>query len=160
MVAERLAAVRRQVEEAIRKSGRSDSPRIVAVSKTHPVEAIAEAYAAGHRIFGENRLQELESKVPALPGDIEWHMVGALQSRKARAASQLAAVLHGVDRLKLVQRLDPTGAVVLVQVNIAREQQKAGAAVDAVAPLVEALVDATVNVVGLMEIPPLPDVEE
>jgi len=160
MVAERLAAVRRHVEEAVRKSGRSDSPRIVAVTKTHPVEVIAEAYAAGHRIFGENRFQELESKVPALPGDIEWHMVGALQSRKARAASQLAAVLHGVDRLKLVERLDPAGAAVLVQVNIAREQQKAGAAVDAVAPLVEALVNATVNVVGLMEIPPLPDTGE
>ncbi len=160
MVAERLAAVRGHVEEALRKAGRSDIPRIVAVSKTHSVEVIAEAYAAGHRIFGENRLQELESKVPALPGDIEWHMVGALQSRKARAASQLAAMLHGVDRLKLVERLDPSGAAVLVQVNIAREQQKAGAAVDAVAPLVEALVEATVNVVGLMEIPPQPDAGE
>jgi PLP dependent protein len=160
MVTERLAAVHQKIEEAVRRSGRSDAPKLVAVSKTHPVATIARAYDEGQRVFGENRLQELEVKVPDLPDDIEWHLVGALQSRKARTASRVAAVLHGVDRLKLVERLDPAGADVLVQVNIAHEQQKAGASVDAVAPLVAALIDASVNVVGLMEIPPQPKVGE
>lgn len=160
MVTERLAAVHQKIEDAVRRSGRSDVPKLVAVSKTHPVAVIARAYDAGQRVFGENRLQELEAKVPALPDDIEWHLVGALQSRKARAASRVAAVLHGIDRQKLIDRLDPAGADVLVQVNIAAEQQKAGASVDVVAPLVAALIGASVNVVGLMEIPPQPEVGE
>ncbi|VAW08233.1 UPF0001 protein YggS [hydrothermal vent metagenome] len=160
MVAERLTTVHRRVDDAARRAGRSDRPVVVAVSKTHPAALVLEAYAAGHRVFGENRLQELQTKAPLLPDDIEWHLVGALQSRKARAASQIASMLHGVDRLKLVDRLDPCGASVLVQVNLAGEQQKAGASVDAVAPLVEALVAASVPVVGLMQIPPQPKAGE
>lgn len=116
---------------------------------------IAGPIAAGQRVFGENRLQELEAKTPLLPTDIEWHLVGSIQSRKARRASLAASVLHGVDRTKLVSLLVAEGATVLVQVNIAGEDQKSGANPRDVEDLIAALTEAGVTVAGLMQIPPV-----
>ena len=105
--AERLAGVRARVERAAREAGRApETVRVLAVSKTFPAEAIREAYRAGARCFGENKIQELEAKKPLLPADIEWHFIGHLQSNKAAKAVELADWIHSVDSLKLLHKLD------------------------------------------------------
>ena len=155
VISQRLETVHSVMDAALTRAKRSDAIKLVAVSKTFSVDTISDAYAAGQRVFGENRLQELEAKTPLLPTDIEWHLVGSIQSRKARRASLAASVLHGVDRTKLVSLLVAEGATVLVQVNIAGEDQKSGANPRDVEDLIAALTEAGVTVAGLMQIPPV-----
>ena len=105
-LSERLAAVRERISCALRKAGRAeDSARLVAVSKTFPAEAVASAREAGQFLFGENRVQELATKVPVLPQDIEWHLIGHLQANKVRAAVNLATWIHSVDTADLLRRI-------------------------------------------------------
>ncbi len=105
---------------------------IIAVSKRKPVEDIMQAYEAGHRIFGENRVQELIEKQPLLPGDINWHMIGHLQTNKVKYIAGFVDMIHSVDSLKLAlaidREADKTGRVipVLLQVHIADEESKFG----------------------------------
>ncbi len=105
---------------------------IIAVSKRKPVEDIMQAYEAGHRIFGENRVQELIEKQALLPGDINWHMVGHLQTNKVKYIAGFVDMIHSVDSLKLAlaidREADKTGRVipVLLQVHIADEESKFG----------------------------------
>ena len=105
---------------------------IIAVSKRKPVEDIMQAYKAGHRIFGENRVQELIEKQPLLPGDINWHMIGHLQTNKVKYIAGFVDMIHSVDSLKLAlaidREADRTGRVipVLLQVHIADEESKFG----------------------------------
>ena len=105
---------------------------IIAVSKRKPVEDIMQAYQAGHRIFGENRVQELIEKQPLLPGDINWHMIGHLQTNKVKYIAGFVDMIHSVDSLKLAlaidREADKTGRVipVLLQVHIADEESKFG----------------------------------
>ena len=105
---------------------------LIAVSKTKPPVMIMEAYNHGHKDFGENKVQELISKHPLLPADIRWHMIGHLQSRKARQALELADLIHSVDSAKLATRLarmaEEDGRVVhvLAQVNTSGEAAKSG----------------------------------
>jgi pyridoxal phosphate enzyme (YggS family) len=106
--------------------------KLVAVSKTKPVETIMEAYHAGHRIFGENRVQELVDKYEALPKDIEWHMIGHLQSNKVKYIAPFVSLIHGVDKAKLLKVIDKEGRKsdrvmdVLLQFHIATEETKFG----------------------------------
>ena len=106
--------------------------KLVAITKTKPVEAIMEAYHAGHKIFGENKVQELVEKYEALPGDIEWHMVGHLQSNKVKYIAPFVHLIHGVDRAKLFNVIDKEGRKnnrvidILMQFHIAREETKFG----------------------------------
>ena len=106
--------------------------KLVTITKTKPVEAIMEAYHAGHKIFGENKVQELVEKYEALPGDIEWHMVGHLQSNKVKYIAPFVHLIHGVDRAKLFNVIDKEGRKnnrvidVLMQFHIAREETKFG----------------------------------
>lgn len=122
-VASRIASLSRRLPGGV---------TLVAVSKFHPVEAIAEAYAAGQRVFGESRAQELAMKVPALPADIEWHFIGHLQSNKVKAVVPLVHTIQSVDSLKLLRAIDDearkTGKVVnvLLQVHVAAEETKFG----------------------------------
>ncbi len=164
MVAERLDAVRRRIAAAELRSGRSaGSVRLVAVSKGHSVAAIAAAYQAGHRDFGENRADEMQAKVPRLPDDIRWHFVGSLQSRKAKLVREATWLLHSLDRPSLIRAWVREGVPIppaLVQVNIAREPQKHGADPDDVAALLREAAQAGIECRGLMIIPPLPDVPE
>jgi len=108
--------------------------RLVAVSKTHPEQDILEAYAAGQRIFGENRVQELVAKHQALPKDIEWHFIGHLQKNKAKHIAPFVAMVHAVDSLELLAVLDQQarrhGRVIpcLLQLHVAQEQTKHGMA--------------------------------
>ena len=108
--------------------------KLIAVSKTKPVEKIMEAYQAGHRLFGENKVQELVPKYEALPKDIEWHMIGHLQSNKVKYIAPFISMIHSVDSVKTIGRDKQAGTCVqteqyhacLLQVHIAEEETKFG----------------------------------
>jgi len=105
---------------------------LVAISKTHPVDVVMEAYNAGQRIFGENKVQEMISKYEAMPKDIEWHLVGHLQTNKVKYISSFVSLIHSVDSLKLLgvinKEAEKAGRVIncLLQVYIATEETKFG----------------------------------
>jgi pyridoxal phosphate enzyme (YggS family) len=147
-VASRIASLSRRLPGGV---------TLVAVSKFHPVEAIAEAYAAGQRVFGESRAQELAMKVPALPADIEWHFIGHLQSNKVKAVVPLVHTIQSVDSLKLLRAIDDearkTGKVVnvLLQVHVAAEETKFGFSPEELAGIAaEAAAMAGARVTGVM----------
>jgi len=106
--------------------------RLIAVSKTQPVEKIQEAYEAGQRLFGENKAQELTAKYEALPKDIEWHMIGHLQTNKVKYIVPFVDLIHSVDSLKLLAEIDKQSQKVnrvvncLLQIHIASEETKFG----------------------------------
>jgi pyridoxal phosphate enzyme (YggS family) len=160
----RLHAVHDQIAKAARLAGREpESVTLIAVSKTHPPEAIAPVIAAGQRVFGENRVQEAEAKWPALraatPG-IALHLIGQLQSNKADAAVALFDAIHSLDRLSLVAALaramERSGRrpACFVQVNIGDEPQKGGVAIRELSALLAEARAAELPVAGLMCIPP------
>lgn len=130
----RIESIRARIAEAERRAGRAPgSAQLLAVSKTFPAQDVAEAYEAGQRLFGENRLQEAMEKKPVLPADCEWHLIGPLQRNKVRKALELGvALIEAVDSLKLAQaisriagELDCTAAI-LLEVNIDNELSKHG----------------------------------
>lgn len=106
--------------------------RLVAVSKFHPIEALREAYDAGQRIFGESRPQEMTTKQAALPADIEWHMIGHLQTNKVKMIAPYVSLIHSVDSERLVAEIDRCAARVgrvidiLFEVHLAAEESKSG----------------------------------
>ena len=106
--------------------------RLIAVSKTQPVEKILEAYEAGQRLFGENKVQELTAKYESLPKDIEWHMIGHVQSNKVKYMAPFVHLIHSVDSLKLLIEIDRQAKKVnraiscLLQIHIATEETKFG----------------------------------
>ncbi len=106
--------------------------RLVAVGKTHPVEMIKEAYDAGQRIFGENKVQEMCAKQPLLPNDIEWHLIGHLQTNKVKLIAPFVSLIHSVDSFKLLEEINKQGKKnnrvisCLLQVYIANEDTKFG----------------------------------
>lgn len=110
--------------------------RLVAVSKFHPKEAIAEAYQAGQRIFGESKVQEMTDKQESLPKDIEWHFIGHLQSNKIKYMAPYVTMIHGIDSYKLLVEVDKqaakAGRVIdcLIQLHIAQEETKFGFSLD------------------------------
>lgn len=110
--------------------------RLVAVSKFHPVEELAEAYEAGQRLFGENRAQELIAKTPQLPDDIRWHFIGHLQKNKVRAIMPHVSVIESVDSVKLLELIEKEAARidrkvdVLLQLHVAQEETKSGFSVE------------------------------
>lgn len=114
------------------RSALPDGVTLVAVSKTHPVERVMEAYEAGQRVFGENRVQELLSKVDGVPDDVEWHLIGHLQRNKVRQVLPHVALIHSVDSVPLLNTIereaDKIGRQVrcLLQVHIAQEETKFG----------------------------------
>lgn len=109
---------------------------LVAVSKTHPIEAIAEAYEAGQRVFGESRPQELRAKYEALPHDIEWHMIGHLQTNKIKYIAPFVAMIHSVDSERLAEAIQMQAAKcnrtidVLLEIHVAEEESKSGWAIE------------------------------
>lgn len=119
--------------------------KLVAVSKFHPAEAILEAYAAGQRIFGESRVQELCEKLPLLPQDIEWHFIGHLQSNKIKQIAPFVSLIHGVDSAKLLSEINKEGQKIgrvvpcLLQVFIAQEETKFGLSPSECRALISAL---------------------
>ena len=108
------------------------SVTLVAVSKTKPNAAIMEAYVAGHRVFGENKVQDMVAKSEELPSDIQWHMIGHLQTNKVKYIAPFVSLIHGVDSLKLIKEIDKRAAQnnriidCLLQIHIAEEETKFG----------------------------------
>jgi pyridoxal phosphate enzyme (YggS family) len=164
-IAQNLRAVRARIETAAREAGRDPSATtLVAVSKTMPAVRIAQAIAAGQRVFGENRVQEAEQKWPALrsahPG-VRLHLIGALQTNKVGKALELFDAIETVDRPRLAQALaremEKTGRRpdCFIQVNTGAEPQKAGVLPDAADAFIRSCIDdLKLPVVGLMCIPP------
>ena len=168
-VAARLTEIRERIAAAARSVGRDPSAvRLVAVSKTFPVDAVREAYAAGQRDFGENRVQEALQKIAATTDlAINWHLLGHVQANKTRKAAPAFAMIQSVDSVDLLERLDRAAAEsghqpeALIQVDLAREATKFGAPVTDVPAILEAAGRCTaVKVVGLMTLPPAPDTPE
>ncbi|MBN2704065.1 MAG: YggS family pyridoxal phosphate-dependent enzyme [Pontiellaceae bacterium] len=162
----RLKEVEARIETACRSAGRPrESVRLLAVSKTKPAQMVCEAATCGLRLFGENKVQEAQIKIPNCPAGLEWHLIGHLQSNKAKVAAQLFQMIHSVDSLKLLEALDQYAATplpVLLQVNVSGEASKSGMKPDEVAAAVEAANRLSkVEVHGLMTIPPFtPDPEK
>ena len=128
-----LRAVQDRVDAAAHRAGRDPAGIIlVAVTKTQSPAVIQAAYDLGLRHFGENRVEEAESKVGSLPGDITWHMIGHIQSRKAKRVAPIFDVVHSIDSLKLARRLDGQSVSrseplpVLLECNVSGEESKAG----------------------------------
>jgi PLP dependent protein len=164
--AQRLETVERRIAAACENAGRPRaSVRLLAVSKTKPPEAVREAASCGLRLFGENRVQEAQSKIPMCPAGLEWHLIGHLQSNKAKVAARYFQMVHSVDSLKLLQALEThagTALPVLLQVNVSGEGAKFGMVPDEVAGVIEAANQMQkCEVHGLMTIPPFsPDPEK
>jgi pyridoxal phosphate enzyme (YggS family) len=160
-----LEDIRTRIAQAARIAGREEaSVELVAISKTHPAEAIAPLIAQGQCVFGENRVQEAEAKWPALlqeNPEVRLHLVGQLQSNKAEDALGLFHSIHSLDRPSLIAALgkamDKTGRRVpcFVQVNIGAEDQKGGCAIADVPALLASAREAQIPVAGLMCVPPL-----
>ena len=160
-----LAGVNARIAHAAKIAGRDPAEvTLVAIAKTHPAERIAPLIEAGHRVFGENRVQEAQAKWPGLrerEPDIELHLVGQLQSNKAEDAVALFDCIHSLDRPSLVTALaramDRAGRQVpcFVQVAIGAEERKGGCAIGELPALLEAARNAEIPVIGLMCVPPL-----
>lgn len=130
---EQLEEVRERVNAACLRAGRDPkSVTLIAVSKTKPAQAVQEAYEAGARDFGENKVQEILQKQPALPQDIRWHMIGHLQRNKVHQVIGKAVLIHAVDSLRLAEQIEQEAAKrnldvdVLLEINVAKEESKYG----------------------------------
>ncbi len=154
---------------AARLAGRDPaSVRLIAVSKTVPLPLIREAWAAGQRDFGENRVQEGLQKISETTDlEIRWHLLGHLQTNKARKAGPAFAMIHGIDTVELIEKLDSVAdesgraLELLIQVDLAGEATKHGASPDEVPRLLDAAaLCRAARVVGLMTLPPLPESPE
>jgi PLP dependent protein len=159
-----LTAVRERIEQAALRSGRNaDEIKLVAVSKTHPATVLTEAIAAGIKIFGENKVQEAQEKIPVVGRDkAEWHLIGHLQSNKARKAVQLFDVIESLDSIELAERLERicleegrASLPVFVQVDLAGEATKSGVLENELPELVDFLRSCkALKLDGLMIVPP------
>jgi PLP dependent protein len=136
-LSDNLQGVQERIAAAARRTGRDPAQvTLVAVTKNQPREAIAAAFDLGLRHFGENRVEEAEPKIPGLPGDITWHMIGHIQSRKAKQVVPLFDMVHSLDSVKLAARLHRLCAEegkrlpVLLQVNVSGEESKYGLAAE------------------------------
>ena len=164
-IAENLEKIRERIAQAALDAGRDPAGvRLVAVSKTKPAAAVAEAFACGQVVFGENYVQELVSKSAELPEEICWHFIGNLQSNKVRQIAGLVYLIHSVDRLSLAREIDRQwGALgkscdILIQVNISCEATKGGTSSRELLDLVREVATLPhLRIVGLMTMPPFFD---
>src|SRR5271157_1067273 len=165
-IAENIAQVRKQIAAAARRATRNpDAITLMGVSKTFPAERIREAYAAGLRVFGENRVQEFAGKIDALRDlrDAEWHLIGHLQSNKASKAAELFDAVDSVDSVRTAEKLNAHAASagktlsVLIEINVGGEKEKSGVAPgsDVVEQILQSAPRWTsLKIQGLMTVPP------
>lgn len=160
--AERLEQVKEIARRAAADGGH-DAPELIAISKTHDAETILPFLEAGHRLFGENRVQEAAAKWPELKErypDIKLHLVGQLQSNKAPEATELFDAIHSVDRLSLISALAKAFEKterrprLFMQLNLGNEPQKGGVSPDKLPDMLKSAQDAGLHISGLMVIPP------
>lgn len=161
----RLGEIRRRMEQACARAGRDpESVQLLAVSKTQGPEAVMEAVQLGVIHFGENKVQEARQKIPQCPSAAHWHLVGHLQTNKAREAVRLFEMVHAVDSLKLLETLDRVcqeegrNLPVCLEVNVSGERSKFGMTPEEVPGVLKAAATLfRVRVVGVMTIPPIAD---
>jgi pyridoxal phosphate enzyme (YggS family) len=165
-IPDHLEAVRRGIALAAGRAGRrADAVTLVAVSKTFGADLVRAAAAAGQRHFGENRVQEGLDKIEAVAdASLTWHLIGHLQSNKARKAAAAFAWIESIDRMDVLRKVDAaavefgTAPAILIQVDLAHESTKHGADLSVVRDLVSAALDArAIRLCGLMIVPPFPD---
>ena len=165
MVARQYDEIKKRVEAACQRAGRNpEEVTLIAVSKTKPVEMLREAYEAGARDFGENKVQEILAKEPKLPEDIRWHMIGHLQTNKVRQIVGKTCLIHSVDSVRLAEEIHKEsvkkGLVtqILLEVNVAEEESKFGFHVEEVEDALKQIRELSgVCVRGLMTIAPFVD---
>lgn len=166
MISDNLKKINKNIDEACKNSRRDvSSVHLIAVSKTKPVEMLKEAYDLGCRIFGENRVQELTEKMPVLPEDIEWHMIGHLQTNKIKYIIGKVKLIHSVDTLHLAEAIDKEASKagfiqdILIEINVAGESSKFGTAdMDINKQLIKDVSTLkNVNLKGLMTVAPYTD---
>ena len=162
MIQDNMRQVEKNIAEACTRAGRDEKEvTLIAVSKTKPVEALWEAYEAGARDFGENKVQELMDKIPQLPTDIRWHMIGHLQRNKVKYIVDKVYLIHSVDSVRLAEEISKEALKkkvevnILVEVNVAQEESKFGAATEDAIRLVEEISKLpALHIRGLMTIAP------
>lgn len=162
MVQEQLEEVRQNIRNACERSGRKvEDVTLIAVSKTKPVPMLQEAYDAGARDFGENKVQEILEKEPQLPSDIRWHMIGHLQKNKVRQVIDKAVLIHSVDTAGLAEQIEKEAVKrdldvsILLEVNVAGEESKFGFAPEEVEEAAREIAKYPhVHIQGLMTIAP------
>ena len=162
MISDNLRTVEENINAACGRSGRNRGDvKLIAVSKTKPVEMLREAYDLGCRDFGENKVQELLDKYDKLPGDVRWHMIGHLQRNKVKYIVDKVYMIHSVDSVRLAEEISKEAVKqnvtvsVLVEINVAGEESKFGTSVDEAVSLVEDISKLpNIVVKGLMTIAP------
>ncbi len=162
MIKHNIDAVNERIEAACKRSNRMPSEiTLIAVSKTKPLELLQEAYDAGARHFGENKVQELCDKVGLLPSSIHWHMIGHLQRNKVKYIVDNVTLIHSVDSYRLAEQIDLEAKKkgvqvdILIEVNIAKEESKFGVIAEEVLPLIQEISNlSSVHVKGLMTVAP------
>lgn len=162
MIKDNFESVKRNIQKSCDKSNRSvEDVTLIAVSKTKPLFMLEEAYAAGARDFGENKVQELMDKIPAMPSDIRWHMIGHLQRNKVKYIVDKVYLIHSVDSVRLAEEISKEAvkknviAKILVEVNVAEEESKFGTTKEEAITLVEEIAKLPgIAIQGLMTIAP------
>lgn len=166
---ERLKGIKTRIGAAARRAGRApEEVGLIAVTKTHPAQSIEPLFELGQSAFGENRVQEALEKMEALAGRGEWHLIGHLQRNKAALAAGRFALIHSVDSVRLIEELEKQAAKrnvvqsILLEINIAGETEKTGAAPDELAGMLQSLSMAPhLSAEGLMTMAPYdPDPEK
>lgn len=168
MIRENITNVNADIAAACARAGRDASEvTLITVSKTKPVEMLKEAYDAGSRDFGENKVQELLDKIPQLPEDIRWHMIGHLQRNKVKYIVDKVYLIHSVDSLRLAEEISREAVKkqvevnILIEVNVAMEESKFGTTTEEAVALVEAISRLPgIHIKGLMTIAPFVENEE
>lgn len=164
-IAANIDTIQRRIAAAAAAAGRDPAAvRLVAVSKTKPAALVAEAASAGQRLFGENYVQELVAKAPAVTLPVEWHFIGHLQSNKVKQIAGLVTLIHSVDRLSLAEEISRqwgrlgASCAILVQVNVAGEATKSGTTTQEALELVRQIAGLpNLRIRGLMTMPPFFD---
>ncbi len=166
MISKNIKSVRDNITEACKRSGRNpEDVTLINVSKTKPLEMLKEAYAAGSRDFGENKVQELCDKIPEMPEDVNWHMIGHLQTNKIKYIIGRTKLIHSVDTLHLAEAIEKEAdkkaivADILVEVNVAGEDSKFGTSdIEANKELIRSISNLShLRLCGLMTIAPYTD---
>ena len=162
MLTENLQDVERKIQEACKKTNRSrEDITLIAVSKTKPVSMLKEVYDLGIRDFGENKVQELNEKYSQMPDDMNWHLIGHLQTNKVKQVIGKATLIHSVDSVHLAEVIEKEAAKkdiivnILIEVNVAEEESKFGLKLNEVIPAIEAIATFPhIRIKGLMTIAP------
>lgn len=168
MISENIARVNARIQKACAKAGRaSEEVTLITVSKTKPVSMLREAYDAGSRDFGENKVQELLDKLPQMPEDVRWHMIGHLQRNKVKYIVDKVYLIHSVDSVRLAEEISKEAVKkqvevnILVEVNVAQEESKFGTTTEEAVALVETIAKLPcIHIKGLMTIAPYVEDEE